>query len=190
MRPFIKSALLRVIRRLFARFTLFHIIYRIKNPDILISSVFGGTAVKVVDMRADMAGVIGAKQVNENENDAFGQGMNRKRVENDFRGKLKNLLERIDQQAQKLSERLDIGELKRYRTLVTEFIDISVRHSSEYQREHTLDAKGRHRIFGIVKKIDAELENLTREVLNSQKDYIGVLAKLEDIRGLLVDIIT
>ena len=140
-------------------------------------------------MRSDMAGVMGSNQTAEADNDAFGQRMGRKRAEGDFKSKLKNLLERIDQQAQKLSERLDIAELKRYRTLVTEFIDISVRNSSEYQREHTLDGKGRHRIFGIVKKIDIELENLTRDVLNSQKDYIGVLAKLEDIRGLLVDII-
>jgi uncharacterized protein YaaR (DUF327 family) len=141
-------------------------------------------------MRADMSNVMGANQTNEADNDAFGQRMGRRRAEGgDFRTKLKNLLERIDQQAQKLSERLDIAELKRYRTLVTEFIDISVRNSSEYHREHTLDGKGRHRIFGIVKKIDVELENLTREVLKSQKDYIGVLAKLEDIRGMLVDII-
>lgn len=145
---------------------------------------------KVADMRASMTGAVETRQAYEAESSAFGQGMDRKRAGGDFRGKLKNLLERIDQQARKLSERLDIAELKRYRTLVTEFIDISVRNSSEYQREHMLDGKGRHRIFGIVKKIDAELEALTRQVLNSQKDYIGVLAKLEDIRGLLVDIIT
>ena len=137
-----------------------------------------------------MGGVAGPGTVAEADNNEFGQKMGRKRADGDFRAKLKNLLERIDMQAQKLSERLDIAELKRYRSLVTEFIDVSVRHSSEYKREHTLDGKGRHRIFGIIKKVDAELEALTREVLRSQKDFIGVLAKLEDIRGLLVDIIT
>ena len=144
---------------------------------------------RVIDRRADIAGVAGSNTVSEADNNEFGQNMGRKRIEGDFRNKLKNLLERIDQQAQKLSERLDIAELKRYRSLVTEFIDISVRNSSEYKREHTLDGKGRHRIFGIVKKIDVELEALTREVLRGQKDYINVLAKLEDIRGMLVDII-
>jgi uncharacterized protein YaaR (DUF327 family) len=136
-----------------------------------------------------MAGVSGAGALSGADNNEFEQNMSRKRLDGDFRGRLKNLLERIDMQAQKLSERLDIAELKRYRSLVTEFLDVSVRHSSEYKREHTLDARGRHRIFGIVKKIDEELEMLTREVLKEQKDYIGVLAKLEDIRGLLVDII-
>ena len=144
---------------------------------------------RVSEMQTDAAGAVGAHPAVDAENGAFGQRMARKREDGDFRVKLKNLLERIDMQAQKLSERLDIAELKRYRALVTEFVDISVRHSSEYQREHTLDGRGRHRIFGIVKKIDSELEQLTREVLNEHKDYIGVLAKLEDIRGMLVDII-
>ena len=143
---------------------------------------------KIIDRRSDVAGVTSAGTAIEAENNEFGQNMGRRRADGDFRLKLKNLLERIDMQAQKLSERLDIAELKRYRSLVTEFIDVSVRHSSEYKREHTLDGKGRHRIFGVVKKIDAELEALTREILKEQKDYIGVLAKLEDIRGLLVDI--
>jgi len=144
---------------------------------------------KVLDRQVDIAGAMGRVPISEADNDAFGRNMDRKRVEGDFRSKLKNLLERIDQQAQKLSERLDIAELKRYRSLVSEFIDVSIRHSSEYQKEHTLDGRGRHRIFGIVKKIDAELEELTREVLKNQKDFINVLAKLEDIRGMLVDIL-
>lgn len=144
---------------------------------------------RVIDRQADMAGAMGVKMTGGAEDDAFGQKMDRRRAEGGFREKLKNLLERIDMQAQKLSERLDIAELKRYRSLVTEFIDISVRHSTEYHKEHTLDGKGRHRIFGVIKKIDEELETLTREILKVHKDYIGVLAKLDDIRGLLVDIL-
>jgi uncharacterized protein YaaR (DUF327 family) len=120
----------------------------------------------------------------------FGDGMDKKRTEDGFREKLKNLLERIDMQSQKLSERMDIGELKRYRVLVKEFLDISLRNSTKFEKEHTLDSMGRHRIFAIVKKVDAELENLTREVMRQQKDNLNVLAKLDDIRGLLLDIIT
>jgi uncharacterized protein YaaR (DUF327 family) len=143
---------------------------------------------RVIDRQTETAGIINTSQAYEAEDDAFDQRMGRRRADGDFRNKLKNLRERIDRQARKLSERLDIAELKRYRSLVTEFIDVSVRHSSEYQKEHTLDGKGRRRIFGIVKKIDEELETLTRDVLRNQKDYISVLSKLEDIRGLLVDI--
>ena len=144
---------------------------------------------RVLDRQSDITGVMNSKMTGAAEDAAFGRKMDRKRAEGGYRDKIKNLLERIDMQAQKLSERLDIAELKRYRSLVTEFIDLTVRHSSEYHKEHKLDGKGRHRIFGIIKKIDAELENLTRDILKEHKDYINVLAKLDDIRGMLVDII-
>jgi uncharacterized protein YaaR (DUF327 family) len=145
---------------------------------------------KIIDRRAEMPASWEVGAVEGDDSREFGQNMAHKRTEGGFREKLQNLLERIDHQAQKLSERLDIAELKRYRTLVTEFIDLSVKHSTQYHREHTLDGRGRHRIFAIVKKVDLELENLTREVLRTQKDNIGVLAKLDDIRGMLVDIMT
>ena len=138
-------------------------------------------------MSATMADIHGMEGKDDLE---FGQNMDRKRDAGGFREVLKNLLERIDQQGKKLSERMDIAELKRYRTLVVEFMDLSIKNSTKYHKEHTLDGKGRHRIFGIIKKVDVELENLTREVLKSQKDNIGVLAKLDDIRGMLVDIMT
>ncbi|MDR1439381.1 MAG: YaaR family protein [Clostridiales bacterium] len=143
---------------------------------------------KIIDRRAEAPVFADVRPVDGDGSNEFGQKMDSKRASGDYREKLKNLLERIDQQAAKLADRLDIGELKRYRSLVAEFIDISVRHSSQYEKEQTLDARGRRRIFGIVKKIDAELETLAREVLKGQKDNLGVLAKLDDIRGMLVDI--
>ena len=143
---------------------------------------------KVADMRVGMMAQRGINSVASDEHDDFGQKMDARREAGGFRERLKNLLERIDDQAQKLSERLDIAELKRYRSLVVEFVDITVRNASKYEKEHTLDGRGRHRVFGIVRKIDQELENLTQEVLRRHKDNIGVLAKLDDIRGMLVDI--
>jgi uncharacterized protein YaaR (DUF327 family) len=145
---------------------------------------------KIIDRRTEAPAYADISAVSGGDSDGFRQKMDDKRSAGDFREKLKNLLERIDMQAAKLSERLDIAELKRYRSLVAEFIDLSVRHSSQYKKEQTLDGRGRRRIFGIVQKIDIELENLTREVLKAHKDNIGVLAKLDDIRGMLVDILT
>ena len=145
---------------------------------------------RVFERQASMTALLDNSAVLNDTDREFGDNMENRRSEGGFKEKLKNLLERIDMQSQRLSERLDIGELKRYRTLVKEFLDISLKNSSQFHKEHTLDSKGRHRIFAIVKKVDTELENLTREVLKQQKDNIGVLAKLDDIRGLLLDIMT
>ena len=145
---------------------------------------------KIIDRQTNMTALLDNHAVLNDTDREFGQNMDSRRSEGGFKEKLKNLLERIDMQSQRLSERLDIGELKRYRTLVKEFLDISLKNSSQFHKEHTLDSKGRHRIFAIVKKVDAELENLASEVLRRQKDNINILARLDDIRGLLLDIIT
>ena len=145
---------------------------------------------KIIDRQTGAVPLSDMYSVSNDVDREFGQNMDNKRAEGGFREKLKNLLERIDIQSQKLSERMDIGELKRYRSLVSEFLDIALRNSSQFHKEHTLDSKGRHRIFAIVKNIDTELESLTREVLRQQKDNLNVLAKLDDIRGMLLDILT
>ena len=145
---------------------------------------------KIFDKQTNMTTLLENHAVLNDTDREFGQNMDSRRSEGGFKEKLKNLLERIDMQSQRLSERVDIGELKRYRTLVKEFLDISLKNSSQFHKEHTLDSKGRHRIFAIVKKIDTELENLASEVLRQQKGNINILAKLDEIRGLLLDIIT
>ena len=147
-------------------------------------------AMRIISGQPGMDALIDSVFVANDTDREFGQNMDNRRTGEGFKEKLKNLLERIDMQSQKLSERMDIGELKRYRTLVKEFLDISLKNSTHFHKEHTLDSKGRHRIFAIVKKVDTELETLTREVLKQQKDNINVLAKLDDIRGLLLDIMT
>ena len=173
--------------------------YRHINPDILVGRsvkrhkvkvIWTVVLLKAVNMQTNMTALTDSTQVMNDTDREFGQNMDNKRAEGGFREKLKNILERIDVQSQRLSERVDIGELKRYRSLVKEFLDITVKNSSQFHKEHTLDSRGRHRIFAIVKKVDTELEDLTREVLRQQKDNINVLAKLDDIRGLLMDILT
>ena len=51
-----------------------------------------------------------------------------------------------------------------------------------------MDRRGRHRIYSTVKKINKNLEELTQEILKSEKDHLKILAKIEDIRGLILDI--
>jgi uncharacterized protein YaaR (DUF327 family) len=51
-----------------------------------------------------------------------------------------------------------------------------------------LDRRGRHRVYALVVKIDEELDNLTEEILSSEKDNLAILQKLDDIRGMLLDL--
>lgn len=106
-----------------------------------------------------------------------------------FEDVISELVERIVNQGQKLAERIDIAELKLYRKLISEFLDKAVRNAHRFSKQSFLDRRGRHRVYAIVKKINNELEELTREVLEGEKNNLQVLKRLDDIRGLIMDII-
>lgn len=102
---------------------------------------------------------------------------------------LKKKAMEIEKQGKHLSEHIDISELKTYKRMVMEFLDEAVRGSSRFAKESFLDRRGRHRVFATVKTINEKLEQLTKDVLNTEKDNLGILGKIEDIRGLILDLV-
>ncbi len=102
--------------------------------------------------------------------------------------RIENLLERIDKQADRLSKNVTIKEVLAYKTLISEFMKESVDAMVKFNKNSFLDSRGRHRVYGIIKRVDEELEGLTKDVLSKEKDNIKILKRLDDIRGLILDI--
>ncbi len=103
--------------------------------------------------------------------------------------KLQNLLAEIDKQTQKIGNNIYLKDLIKYKKLVKDFLNLSTRESYQFSKENFLDSRGRHRILSIIKKVDKELEFLTQQFLKNEKDRIKILQKMDDIRGLLIDIL-
>jgi len=103
--------------------------------------------------------------------------------------RLSGLIGDITEWGKKLSEHMDINDLRRYRSLVGEFINEVVTNSHEFSRENFLDRRGRHRVYGIVRLVNQELDELAQELLKNEKNQIAILDKVDQIRGLLLDII-
>jgi len=102
--------------------------------------------------------------------------------------KLENLLRDIAAQGQKLTENLNIKDLKRYKELVRSFMHEAVDKMYRLKEEAGWDRRGRHKIYMMVNTVDKELENLTALMVEEQKDKVAILAKIDEIRGLLLDI--
>ncbi|MBZ4646103.1 MAG: uncharacterized protein PWR27_2310 [Petroclostridium sp.] len=105
-----------------------------------------------------------------------------------YEARLASLLDQINKQGERLSKNIDIKELKRYKKLISEFLYEATNNSHKFYKESILDRRGRHRVYAIISKVNDHLEQLTCEVLKEQKDNIKVLQRLDDIRGLLLDI--
>ncbi len=110
--------------------------------------------------------------------------------EKDLQEKLGNMMQEITEQGEKIAKHMDIKDMKKYRELVKGFLNEVVNRSHKFSRENFLDRRGRHRVYGIVKMVDENLDNLAKELVKDEKDHLAIVGTIDDIRGLLLDIST
>ena len=104
--------------------------------------------------------------------------------------RLNLMMGEIVMQGDKLVKRMDVRDMRRYRSLIKEFMNEIVNRSHKFSRENFLDRRGRHRVYGIIRLVDEKLDELAQELVKDEHDKISILAKVGEIRGLLLDIFT
>lgn len=109
-------------------------------------------------------------------------------AESELQEKLTGLMSEIVAQGEKISKKKDIRDMRRYRGLIKDFMNEIVNRSHEFSRENFLDRKGRHRVYGIIRLVDTTLDELAKELCKEESDNMAILAKIGEIRGLLLDI--
>lgn len=90
----------------------------------------------------------------------------------------------VDEQGKRLLKHPIRAEVERYRALVGKFIKEAM--SQMVQIDKRTDR--RNRAFTLVKEIDKKLAELTEMLIGGQAKQLDVLAKLEEIHGMLVDL--
>ncbi|MCR5211116.1 MAG: YaaR family protein [Lachnospiraceae bacterium] len=108
----------------------------------------------------------------------------------ELKERLSSMMDSIEKQGKKLSEHMDIRDMKQYRASVKEFINEIVNRSHKFSRENFLDRRGRHRVYGMIRLVDKNLDELASELVKDEKDHIAILGHIDEIRGLLIDIST
>ena len=101
--------------------------------------------------------------------------------EQDLQNALTGMMEEITRQGNKLAK---------HRALVKDFLNEVVNRSHAFSRENFLDRRGRHRVYGIIRLIDQNLDQLAQELVKDEQDNLAILEKIGEIRGLLLDIFT
>ena len=104
--------------------------------------------------------------------------------------RLNLMMEEIVMQGDKITKRMDVKDMRRYRARIKDFMNEIVNRSHKFSRENFLDRRGRHRVYGIVRLVDEKRDELAQELMKEEKDEIAILAKVGEIRGLLLDIFT
>jgi uncharacterized protein YaaR (DUF327 family) len=107
--------------------------------------------------------------------------------EQDVTARLNRLMSDIEKQGENLAKNMDIKELKKYKKMVSEFMDEVVKNSLKFSKQSHFDRRGRHKVYALVRKVNAEIEELSREFLKDEKDNIKILESIGNIKGMLLD---
>ena len=83
--------------------------------------------------------------------------------------------------------------IKKYKKAVRDFLKIVINSSFAVEKTrvsgfNVLKASG-HRELTIIKQVDEKLEKLAAGILQNQKSQFDILSKIDEIYGLLVDLI-
>lgn len=108
----------------------------------------------------------------------------------DLQQQLERMLKDITKQGELIARHMDIRDMKKYRGQIKDFLNEIVNRSHKFSRENFLDRKGRHRVYGIIRLVDSNLDELAQELCEEEKDHIKILSRIGEITGLLLDIFT
>jgi len=104
-----------------------------------------------------------------------------------LKARLAALVEDINLAGKKLAKHIDLRDLKKYRSLVSEFLGEVVTNAHKFERENVLDRRGRHRVWNIIKMVNQDLDDLAQELIKTEKNTLLILEKTESIYGMLLD---
>ena len=129
------------------------------------------------------------RSVGESENSVFRRTLTDLTQEM-YTARLAEMKNDIDEQGKRLADRVDVKEYEKYRRLIRDFLDEIVSNGYTFSREDAYASRGRHRYIATVRIVDEKLDALGKEVMKEQADKIEILNKIDDIRGLLLDLMT
>jgi uncharacterized protein YaaR (DUF327 family) len=101
---------------------------------------------------------------------------------------LDQILDELNSQGEKLAAAQNFDELEKYKALVKEFFQ---KVTSGLAKLHFTDGgtQGKAaKVHVILQKVDMQLDALAKDVLSKQTTQMRILEKLDQIRGLLLDL--
>ncbi len=108
--------------------------------------------------------------------------------EQQLQERLSGLMSDIVISGERIKKHMDIRDMRKYRDLIKTFLNEIVNRSHGFSRENFLDRRGRHRVYGIIRLIDQNLDELAQQLIAEEKDSLAILNSVDEIRGLLMDI--
>lgn len=104
------------------------------------------------------------------------------------KSELDGLMRQIDDMGKMLTKQMSWRTLMDYKERVRRFLEHIVKGGFAAKEKQGFDRRGRVRLYKIISQIDDLMAELAEQVMSEEKDHLEILAKIGDIRGLLVNL--
>lgn len=103
---------------------------------------------------------------------------------------LNELLSEVEHFGAEFEKKLTIDSLLKYKGAVSHLMRSFIDKGLELKKIDIFASGTGRDIYTIIKKVDSKLDEMTRKFLADQKDRLSVLTIIDEIRGLLLDVLT
>ncbi len=101
---------------------------------------------------------------------------------------LQEMLKSIEEKGEKLKKSRNLKDLKAYKKDVKNFLATAGKEGLKVRQISHRTPQGKMKIYTVIDKVDDALEELTQEMLKKQASVMSIVAKIDEIRGLLLDL--
>lgn len=98
---------------------------------------------------------------------------------------LREMLNNINQLGNKLKQQITPETILAYKDLVKEYLAYILKNYHKIKRVRSIDYSN---LYTRVEVIDQEVEELTKKFFSDQKDILDLVARVDRIEGLLLDL--
>lgn len=103
---------------------------------------------------------------------------------------LNTLMADVEEAGRRVARSRNMRELSRYKALVKRFIKEAVDYGLKVKQSNSWDYNGNTRSLMVVEQLDQHLIELTENLLADDQSSIDILAKIGEIKGLLINLYT
>ncbi len=100
--------------------------------------------------------------------------------------KVEELISEVDRYGEDLQRNRDFISFEKYKKAVKRLMNRIVEQNRLVKKTTGKNLLGQRKLY-IIKNINSELETMTRDIIDN-RDVISVVNKIDDVRGMLVDI--
>lgn len=101
---------------------------------------------------------------------------------------LQDFLKRLEAKGNTLAQTFSLRDLADFKDMVRSFLRSTFGQSRRLSEESFWDFRGRPKVLARLQQIDQRLEDLGQKVLDTQSKPLDILQKIDEIRGLIVDL--